>query len=559
MIPEPRVWRDATFTAALRHHARLRTGPAIRLMRGGSESEDLDYSRLAALAGGTACALTDAGVRAGDRVAVVMTSSLPVIVVVNALFAIGAALLPIAHRPGLKSGSHQFDAIIASLRAGMPSCVLLPKDAIDTYQSLVARSGIERWICLDELVGTESELPPQSDADAPKLIQFSSGTTSAPKAIVISEDRLISNVRAILERIEASANDRLYSWLPLYHDMGLVGGLLTTLYVGASMTLALPFGFVRNPLSWAESISLHRCTLTLGPPSAFALLAAKGKVNPDRVTSLDLSSLRLAMTGSEMVPPDLSSDFQSAFSAARLRDHVLQPCYGLAENAVAVTLRRPGQPWSVAHFARTALHESRVELRASAGDDSVTRVGNGGPVEGTEVMIGRIQDGAIVSSDCGDLFIRGTSTASAVIDHSGEPLPPYKGGWIATGDLAVMINDELFIVGRTKELIKYGGQSFAPTDVERSIAAACGLRDDTVAVVPIFDQPDGRESFAIFIEAPNSVDNDALVVAARQAVVSAFKMAAKKVILLRSGELPRTSSGKIKRSLLGSSLALPQG
>jgi acyl-CoA synthetase (AMP-forming)/AMP-acid ligase II len=539
--------RDS-FSLALFRHADQPTGSTIRFMNRGNTVAELDYARLALLAGGVAHRLGRAGIGPRDRVAVVMATSLPVIATVSALFAIGAALLPLVHRHRLNPGSYQSRTLALSLRAVQPHCVLVPAAMADVYLPTLVEAGISKWLCLEELIGEERAPPCRSAGDDPRIIQFSSGTTSRPKAIELGEEQLISNVKAIIERTDVSTADHLYSWLPLFHDMGLIS-VLTALYAGSSMTLTPSVDFVRNPLGWPQAMSRNRCTLTLGPPKAFELLAAKAKTNFTLVKSIDLSSLRLAMTGAEMVPPGLGRDFQDAFFTCNLRDDVLQPCYGLAENTVAVTLRPPGQPWSIAHFSRAALHESRVELLSSTGPASISRVGNGRPVAGTDIVIGRAHGSSVELCAVGELYIRGTSAATAIIGHDGMPQTTFDGGWIATGDVAIQLNDELFIVGRIKELVKYAGQSFSLIDIERVIADASHLTSDGVAAVPIFDELPNRESLVIFIETPTSTDSD-LITAARQAVLAAFQMPVQDVVLLPRGGLPRTSSGKVKRAAL---------
>lgn len=540
-----------SFRSALARHARDGTGATITVIGRSDGEERVDYARLAALAGGTARQLSRLGIGAGDRVAVIMVSSLPVIVAISALFALGATLLPVAHRKGFKPGSYAYGVAASSLRAGAPRCVLVPQALVDVVVPLLVAEGIQTWHTLEDIVGAEDDLPGPAGLDAPRVIQFSSGTTVRPKAIVMGEDRLIDNVSAIIEQAGVSNADHTYSWLPLFHDMGLVGGLLTSLYLGSSLTLASPTDFLRNPLRWTAGISKARCSVTIGPPSAYALLASKARVRPDLLADTDVSSLRLAMTGSEMVPPGLAGEFHQALAAAGLREHALQPCYGLAENGVAVTIRPPGRPWRVIHVRRSALDLSRVELAGAADADTLTRVGNGAPIRGTEILIGHRQGDEIIPAAYGELHLRGRSAARAVLDADGNPLPKARGDWIATGDLAIEAHGELFIVGRVKELIKYGGQGFVPTDIEQAVATACAVPADAVATVSVFDPTRAVESLVVFIETAEADARERLTSLARQAVLAAFRIPVGDVVVVRPGKLPRTSSGKLRRADLG--------
>jgi acyl-CoA synthetase (AMP-forming)/AMP-acid ligase II len=535
-----------SFAAAVLCHAGRPTASAIRAIDRNGEIASLNYPQLAALAGGLAHRLNAAGIGAGDRVALVMASKLTVVLAVTALFAIGATVVPLAHHR-IRPASYQFDITASALRAARPSCILLTADVVETYRPVLAVSGGPRLLCLDDLVGTTADLPLAPRTSDPRVIQFSSGTTQAPKGIMLGEDSLLNNVSAICQRIAASAADHLYLWLPLSHDMGLVGGLLSALYAGGSLTMTAPADFIREPLGWAEGITRHKCTLTVGPPSAYALLVAKATVNPEHARQLDLSSLRLAMTGAEMVPPALGCAFQAAFSGAGLRPHVLQPCYGLAENCVAVTLRPPGRSWKVRHFVRAALSDSRIELRAQAGSDSISRIGNGEPIVGTEIRIGRADGDEIVPAPYGELFVRGRSAANGILDEAGRRAAMLGGGWIATGDLAALVEGELFVLGRIKELIKYGGQSFAPTDIEAAVAATTDLPAQAVAAVASHDELGGQEALVIFVEIARGEANPALAAAIRQKVLAAFRVPTRDVVFLARGGLPRTPSGKIRR------------
>jgi fatty-acyl-CoA synthase len=537
----------------LRRHA-ARPGEA-RLCAPGRDGrpETLDYPGFVAQAGGLAEALRARGIGAGARVALAMSGSLQVVTAVAALFGLGATLVPLVHHR-MRPGSHQAERAAAALRLACPACLLVPREGAAAYAGLLPPGAATRLLCLDDLVHAPADLP-LPKADSPRLMQFSSGTTQGPKAILLGEDRLLHNVGAILARIDGTAADHLYSWLPLSHDMGLVGGLLSALVAGGSITLAPPTAFIADPLSWAQGIARHRCTLTIGPPSAYALLAARAALRPELVRALDLSALRLALTGAEAVPPDLGQRVAAALAPAGLDPHVLQPCYGLAENAVAVALRPPGRPWTVRHFVRAALRNGRIETRDRHAEDTVSRPGLGPPVDGTEILIGHAAAGKVALAPYGELFVRGASAADAILEANGRAVPPLAGGWIATGDLAVEEGGELFIIGRAKELIKHAGHGFAPTDIERAIAAATGQPEEALAAVAIPDEARGTEALVIFAEIPRGRADPALATAIRRALLAAFQMAARDVVFLRRGALPRTPSGKLRRAALAEAYA----
>ncbi len=379
MGPKRTTLRFESFDDALRYQAAQSS--TSRLVFAEQDNRKIGYPELLQLAARMAAGLQSLGIAAGARVALVMTPSAETVAALIALFRLQVTTVPLVYRGRLRPGSQPFVASEQTLRMNRPELLLSPRQELPSYETLIAGlPHVMRTEPIEALAEGRSEEPMQSRRESwlgPALIQMSSGSTAISKAIWLTESNLLSNVAAIHERLDGSASDNVFCWLPLNHDMGLVGGLLTTLYAGASLTLGSPQKFIQDPVSWIAGMSQDRSTTTMGPPSAYALSREKAILSPERLASCDLSNLRVAMVGAEPVSHTFCSAFQETMSQYGLRHNVLQPCYGLAENCVAVTLREPFAAVAVRHFDRTALEQSRLVLAADASPQAVTLVGNG--------------------------------------------------------------------------------------------------------------------------------------------------------------------------------------
>jgi fatty-acyl-CoA synthase len=549
MGPKRTTPRFESFDDALRYQAAQSS--TSRLVFAEQDNRKIGYPELLRLAARMAAGLQSLGIAAGARVALVMTPSAETVAALIALLRLQATTVPLVYRGRLRPGSQPFVASEQTLRMNQPELLLSPRQELPSYETLTAGlPHVMRTEPIEALAEGPSEQPMQSRCEpwlGPALIQMSSGSTAISKAIWLTESNLLSNVAAIHERLDGSASDNVFCWLPLNHDMGLVGGLLTTLYAGASLTLGSPQKFIQDPVSWIAGMSQDRSTTTMGPPSAYALSREKAVLAPERLADCDLSNLRVAMVGAEPVSHSFCSAFQETMSQYGLRHNVLQPCYGLAENCVAVTLREPFAAVAVRHFDRTALEQSRLVLAADASPQAVTLVGNGPAVRGSEVLIGEPQAGGSDPGVVGEIHIRGSARAARIVCSDGTPIEPSSDGWIPTGDLGAWVDGELYIVGRTKEIIKRGGATLAPFDIESTVAELVGVSVGAVAAVGLPDEETGREEVIVLIEGSRK-DASELETKIRLGVLQTFHLPLLDVLFIRPGMLARTMSGKVKRA-----------
>jgi acyl-CoA synthetase (AMP-forming)/AMP-acid ligase II len=538
------------FDAAVRYHSEFSLASRIRFPD--QENREVSYKELYQLSRSCEKWIVAAGVKREARVALVMAPRLETVAAILALLRLHVTFVPLVFRSGLRPGSQPFIAADSALRIGRPQWLLCPQQDIPQYSALAVHSKQDIRVEPVELVAGNNHAVEGESLDVPRngpaIIQMSSGSTARSKGIWLTEVNLLRNVAAIQERLGGSSHDRVYSWLPLHHDMGLVGALLTSIHAGASLVLASGQSFVHDPLSWIRGLSDSRSTITMGPPSAYALAQEKVASSSGMLPNCDLSFLRVALIGAEPVSYDTCRAFEAAFLPYGLNPHVLQPCYGLAENCVAVTMRNPGTPLAHHSFDRGSLDQDGASLAESSGKCPVPLLGNGAPVAGSEVLIAHKSNGRLIAAEVGEIYIRGDAAAVMIVDSDGKACEMARGGWIPTGDIGTWAGEELYIVGRTKEIIKRGGRVLVPFDIESTVAELLHIPPGIVAAVGIFDEASQREEVVLFVEAKNDSSLEGKI---RLRVLETFQLPLFDIVFLRRGSLPRTLSGKVKRLELG--------
>jgi len=399
---------------------------------------------------------------------------------------------------------------------------------------------------LDSAERWRKHIPRESDT---AFLQYTSGSTAAPKGVVISHGNLMANEQAIEHSMSITGQDRFVSWLPLFHDMGLVGGLLQPLHRGIPAVLSTPGYFLEAPVRWLRLISRHRGTISGGPDFAYRLCVER--VTEAQRRELDLSSWRVAFCGAEPIRHDTLRAFAEAFAPSGFDPRALYPCYGLAEATLLVTGGRRGAGVVARGFAGDAL------ARASAlpCDAEPPLVSCGGAPLHHEVDIVEPDTGArFPSGRIGEIWVSGPSisrgywrrdaqTAETFVERRGRR-------WLRTGDLGFLQEGELFVTGRQKDLIIIRGHNLYPQDIERTIESEVeAVRKGRIAA---FAAPaPGGEGIGVAVEISRSLQKlvavDVLVEAMSSAVSAVFHEPLSVVVLLNPGALPKTSSGKLQR------------
>jgi acyl-CoA synthetase (AMP-forming)/AMP-acid ligase II len=386
-----------------------------------------------------------------------------------------------------------------------------------------------------------SPVPPSLSAIA--LLQFTSGSTAAPKGVVLTHDNLAANTSAIASVLNLSATDVGVSWLPLYHDMGLIGMLLAAIYGCVDLVIMSPTLFLKRPTKWLEAISAYRGTISFAPNFAYDLCLRR--VKPSQIDALDLSSWRVAGCGAEPIRPDTLRAFADHFKSTGFRESAFVPSYGLAEHSLAVTMAPNGVKVDEVDSIRL-VRDSRA-VPAAPGASSVRVVGCGRPLAGHAVRIVDEEGRELPERHIGRIVASGPSVMSGYFNEPGATAETLRSGWLQTGDLGYVAGGELFVCGRTKDLIIRHGRKYHPPDLESTIADLEGIRSSGVVVFAVNRLAETEQVIAV-LEARASATSIDIVDHVRRRVRETAGLELDRVVLAPPGTIPRTTSGKVRRA-----------
>jgi acyl-CoA synthetase (AMP-forming)/AMP-acid ligase II len=511
----------------------------------------ISHAELLARAQRAAGGIAAHGIEPGQRVAIVAATS-------PAFFdgffgAILAGAVPVPLYPPVRLGRMQeyHERTAAMLRGARARIVLADSRTRRVLGRSVDLARPELGcVALEEIQGPSLALR-ELDPDAIAFLQFSSGTTQAPKPVALTHRQILANSDAIATAIRAAypeTNGFVHvaaSWLPLYHDMGLVGGVFTSLFHGRDLVLIPPELFVVRPALWLRAIARHRATISPAPNFAYALCTER--VRDDELTGVDLSSWRVALNGAEPVTPLALERFVERFARWGLRAEALTPVYGLAEATLAVTFSAVSRRFRARHFDARALTEDGRAVVVGSGQPIVSL---GPPLPGFEVAIVGDDGRALAAGAVGCVRVRGPSIMSGYDGMPEATREVFVDGWLDTGDIGFLFDGELHLVGRAKDLIIVRGRNHSPQDVEHAIDDLPGVRTGCSAAVGAIDQAGSGEALWVFVERARdaAVADEEIVRAVRTRVLERVGLAAERVVVLAAGTLPRTSSGKIRRN-----------
>ncbi len=480
----------------------------------------------------------------------------------------GSVAVPscVPHRRTLES----FRRIVrdADARLALSSCA-----GVGLHNTLEADPGVCEddaalvpWLATDELPDELAERwnAPEIDPDAPAMIQYTSGSTGRPKGVVVSHANLMHNTRAIFEAFGMEhRHDTGVFWLPTYHDMGLVGGVLVPLMAGAPCSLMAPTAFVRCPIDWLNAISERHATISGGPDFAYNLCART--ITREQKSTLDLSGWRLAFIGAESIRPETLDCFSAAFAPCGFDPAAFYPCYGLAEATLMVSGGERGAGACVKEFDERSLGAGKAVPVSGAGIKGRRLVGCGGPVGGMRAVI-------VDTSDCteaesggvGEIWISGASVAkgywrqpdatretfSAHLGDTGE------GPFLRTKDLGFMSDGGLFVTGRMDDLIIVRGRNHHPQDLEATARGSHPLLEAGAGTAFIEDgSGTPRPVLVQEVACKPGTDFSPALRACREAVLAEHGLLLHTIALVRSGTIPRTSSGKMRRHVCRAAFA----
>jgi acyl carrier protein len=408
---------------------------------------------------------------------------------------------------------------------------------------------LEEIVTPDELAHEPMPIAHRAQADDIAFLQYTSGSTGDPKGVVLTHANLLANVRALGEAVQVGDADVFVSWLPLYHDMGLIGAWLGPLYFGFPLVLMSPLTFLARPGRWLQAIHRHRGTISAAPNFAYELCARK--LPDSELAGLDLGCWRWAFNGAEPVSPATLEAFATRLAGCGLRREALAPVYGLAECSVGLAIPPCGRGPIIDVISRRGFAESREAVTVVAGGaDAMQVVGCGWALSGHAMRVVDDSDRELPERRIGHLQFRGPSATQGYYRNTEATSRLRHGEWLDTGDYAYMAAGEVFLTGRAKDLIIRGGRNVYPYELEEAVGDIPGVRKGCVAVFGSADPANGTERLVVLAETreQDEAAREALRLRINEAATDVMGMPADEVVLAPPHTVLKTSSGKIRRA-----------
>ena len=505
-----------------------------------------EIHRRAAAAGGSLRAL---GVGAGERVALIYPTGLDFFHAFFGILLAGAVPVPLypPARFGRRDEYHNRTA--AMLRAAGARLVLTSRHLERLLAETIAAARPDLGCrVLDGLPACEDGGEVAVEPSDLALVQFSSGTTVDPKPVALSHRAVLSQIQA-LNSFWPDDDHSGVSWLPLYHDMGLIGCVFPALERPGTLTLIGPEVFASRPAVWLRALSRYRATISVAPNFAYGLCA--DRIRDEELDGVDLGEWRIALNGAEPVAPSVLRAFQRRFARWGFRPQALTPVYGLSEATLAVTFSSIEDDFRGERFDREALaREGLARLANGNPEAGVELVSVGRPVPGTEIRITGEDGETLPPQRVGRVLARGPSIMDGYLGRPDLTAAALRDGWLDTGDLGFVHDGELFLTSRRKDVVILRGRNYLPAEIEQAVEDLDGAGKGAAVAVSWLPEGAPGERLMLFVELERGTPSDAaegLPSACSRAVLAAIGLLPDEVVVVDPGTLPRTSSGKLRR------------
>ena len=425
-----------------------------------------------------------------------------------------------------------------------------PKIIFSQHHSDIWKSGL---IPHHKLIDISSVPPARMDPEIPvifpgdlALIQFSSGSTGDPKGVMLTHRNILCNIEDITKGIKIVPEDRSVNWMPLYHDMGLVGFHITPVYNGCSHFLIEPSDFIKNPFRWLDTISREKITITACPN--FGQVLVNRYLSKRKLSSWDLSSLRVLFNGAEPISVSTMNDFINGLEPFGFHPEAMLPAYGMAETTLAAAFPKQFEIPVVVAFDRTELLKNKRAVESGEKGFNVIKLVNlGRPLEHVEVRILDEQDVILPENVIGNVQIRGENVSPGYINYPAQPDHYTRDGWLRTGDLGFIYRCDLFITGRTRDIIFIGGTNYFSHDLETIALQVEDVCFGKVVIGGYFDEKEGRDKLIAFVVGSDNQATRETFCKIRNHFLNIIGLTIDTFIPVRSSDIPYTSSGKIQR------------
>jgi 1-acyl-sn-glycerol-3-phosphate acyltransferase len=540
-----------TLVEALDWHVRTHPDRVQIVHLGDGGETNISYRELSRQADAVAAGLQGEGLEPRQTVAIMLPTSPEYFHTYFGVLRAGGIPVPIyppARLSQIEEHVRRHAGILANAQAAMLVTVAEARGVARLLEARVA--GLRRMVTVAELIaGGGAPVPVPVGHDDIAFLQYTSGSTGDPKGVVLTHANLLANIRAIGQVIDLRPDDVFVSWLPLYHDMGLISAWLASLYFATPLVVMSPLAFLAHPERWLRVIQRYRGTISAAPNFAYELCVKR--IGDGEIVGLDLGSWRIAANGAEPVIPETLRRFSERFAPYGFRSQVMTPVYGLAECTVGLLCPPLGRGPRIDRVRREPFSATGRAAPAAADDAGALRfVSCGRPLPGHEVRIVDTLGSEVGERIEGRLEFRGPSATSGYYRNPEQTRRLFDGDWLDSGDRAYLADGEIHLTGRVKDIIIRGGRNIYPHEVEDAVGAVTGVRRGCVAVFGSPDADSGTERLVVLAETKESgtAAQEALRARIVEATVAVLGEPPDEVVLASPQTVLKTSSGKIRRA-----------